>query len=103
MVLLTYSGSELRPVLDTDPDATDEQTYLKYDREHKFTLLKTAKAVEGSPIMLEGKVTGHPMPTIRWLKNEQEFVPDGDRVKSFLNPDGTFGLIFEKSCGLGYE
>ena len=32
---------------------------------------------------------------IKWLKNEQEFVPDGTRVKAFLNEDGTFGLIFE--------
>ena len=32
---------------------------------------------------------------IKWLKNEQEFVPDGSRVKAFLNDDGTFGLIFE--------
>ena len=68
--------------------------------EPKFTsLLRSAKAVEGSPIMLDGKVTGHPMPTIRWLKNEQEFIPDGDRVKAYLNEDGTFGLTFEKSTG----
>ena len=32
---------------------------------------------------------------IKWLKNEQEFVPDGSRVKAFLNEDGSFGLIFE--------
>ena len=31
---------------------------------------------------------------IKWLKNEQEFVPDGDRVKSYVNDDGTFGLVF---------
>ena len=32
---------------------------------------------------------------IKWLKNGQEFVPDGSRVKAFLNDDGSFGLIFE--------
>ena len=31
---------------------------------------------------------------IKWLKNEQEFIPDGDRVKSYVNDDGTFGLDF---------
>lgn len=65
--------------------------------EPKFTsLLRSAKAVEGSPVKLEGKVAGHPAPQIRWLKNEQEYVPDGDRVRAFLNgDDGTFGLVFE--------
>merc|ERR1719322_1901947 len=68
--------------------------------EPKFTsLLRSAKAVEGSPIKLEGKVSGHPAPTIKWLKNEQEFVPDGSRVKAFLNNDGSFGLIFESTVG----
>lgn len=40
-------------------------------------------------------MAGHPTPSIRWLKNEQEWEPDGSRVKSFVNDDGTFGLIFE--------
>ncbi len=31
----------------------------------------------------------------RWLKNDQEFIPDGQRVKAFENPDGSFGLVFE--------
>ena len=67
--------------------------------EPKFTsLLRSAKAVEGSPIKLEGKMSGHPMPNIKWLINEVEFVPDGDRVKAFVNAeDGTFGLIFEST------
>ena len=34
------------------------------------------------------------MPTIRWLKDEKEFSADGDRVKPFVQEDGTFGLIF---------
>ncbi len=34
--------------------------------EPKFTsLLRSAKAVEGSPVKLEGKVAGHPMPKMR--------------------------------------
>jgi len=63
--------------------------------EPKFSsLLRAAKAVEGSPIKLEGKMAGYPMPTIRWLKDEKEFSADGDRVKPFVQEDGTFGLIF---------
>ena len=66
--------------------------------EPKFTsLLRSAKAVEGSPVKLEGKVTGHPVPKIKWLKNEEPFEPDGKRVKAFLNDDGTFGLLFEST------
>jgi hypothetical protein len=32
---------------------------------------RSAKAVEGSPIKLEGKMSGHPMPNVKWLLNEQ--------------------------------
>ena len=39
-------------------------------------------------------MAGYPMPTIRWLKDEQEFSADGDRIKPFVQEDGTFGLIF---------
>jgi hypothetical protein len=42
-------------------------------------------------------MSGHPMPKIKWLFNEAEFVPDGNRVKAFANDDGTFGLIFEST------
>ena len=40
-------------------------------------------------------MAGHPTPSIRWLKDEQEWEGDGERVKPFVNEDGTFGLIFE--------
>ena len=39
-------------------------------------------------------MAGYPMPTIRWLKDEKEFTADGDRIKPFVQEDGTFGLIF---------
>jgi len=68
--------------------------------EPKFTsLLRSAKAVEGSPLMLEGKMVGHPQPEIKWMYNDQEWEPTGDRVKQFVNPDGTFGLVFESTVG----
>ena len=46
-VLLITSGTGLRPVLGTDSDAADDQTHLKSDREHKFTLVKAVKTVKG--------------------------------------------------------
>ena len=50
-------------------------------------------------LLVLGKMAGHPMPQIRWLKNEQEWTPDGSRIKPFVNDDGTFGLIFESTVG----
>ena len=83
-----------------DAETACQVTVTQPMEEPKFTsLLRSAKAVEGSPVKLEGKMIGHPVPQIKWLKNEQEFNPDGDRVKSFVNPDGTFGLIFETTEG----
>jgi len=68
--------------------------------EPKFTsLLRSAKAVEGSPIKLEGKMVGHPQPEVKWMYNDQEWEPDNSRVKQFVNPDGTFGLVFEETTG----
>ena len=68
--------------------------------EPKFTsLLRSAKAVEGSPIKLEGKMVGHPQPEIKWMYNDQEWEPDNSRIKQFVNPDGTFGLVFESTNG----
>merc|ERR1719244_817290 len=68
--------------------------------EPKFiSLLRSAKAVEGSPIKLEGKMVGHPQPEIKWMYNDQEWEPDNNRIKQFVNPDGTFGLVFESTTG----
>jgi len=66
--------------------------------EPKFSsLLRSAKAVEGSPLMLEGKMVGHPKPEIKWMLDDQEWEPTSDRIKQYVNPDGTFGLIFEST------
>ena len=45
-VLLITSGTGHMPVLGTDSDAADDQTCLKSDREHKFTLVEAVKAVK---------------------------------------------------------
>merc|ERR1712013_953029 len=68
--------------------------------EPKFTsLLRSAKTVEGSPIKLEGKMVGHPQPEIKWMYNDQEWEPDNNGIKQFVNPDGTFGLVFDSTTG----
>ena len=35
------------------------------------------------PAILVCLLTGFPLPTITWLKNDQEFVPDSERVNIF--------------------
>ena len=66
---------------------------------HCFFLKKILNNNFFLPKIISGKMTGHPMPSIRWLKNEQPFEPDGSRIKSFVQEDGTFGLIFETTEG----
>jgi len=93
-----YTAKGTNDVGDCETSCTVSVTQAM--EEPKFTsLLRSAKAVEGSPIKLEGKMVGHPMPEIRWMYNDQEWEPSGDRVKQFVNPDGTFGLIFESTVG----
>ena len=92
----TYSAKGINDVGDAETFCTVKVTQPM--EEPKFTsLLRSTKAVEGSPIKLEGKMIGHPTPEVKWLKNDQEFIPDGDRVTAFINDDGTFGLIFHKT------
>jgi len=93
-----YTAKGVNDVGDCETSCTVVVTQAM--EEPKFTsLLRSAKAVEGSPIKLEGKMVGHPAPEIRWMLNDQEWEPDNDRIKSFANPDGTFGLIFESTVG----
>jgi hypothetical protein len=66
----TYSAKGINEVGDAETSCNVKVTQPM--EEPKFTsLLRSAKAVEGSPIKLEGKMAGHPTPSVRWLKNEQ--------------------------------
>ena len=56
LYLLT-SGPDVRPVLGTDPDAPVDQTYLKYDGEDKFTVLKAVKTVAGFQTLPSSQVS----------------------------------------------
>uniref|UniRef100_T1IIA6 Muscle M-line assembly protein unc-89 n=1 Tax=Strigamia maritima TaxID=126957 RepID=T1IIA6_STRMM len=55
--------------------------------------IKGCEAFEGFPIKLEGKVKGQPAPTLKWLKDGQELIPDGERIVASMQPDGSFALI----------
>jgi len=93
-----YTAKGVNDVGDCETSCTVSVTQAM--EEPKFTsMLRSAKAVEGSPIKLEGKMIGHPQPEIKWMYNDQEWEPNGDRIKQFVNPDGTFGLIFESTVG----
>ena len=56
---------------------------------------KPVRGVEGCPARIEGRVSGHPPPTITWLKDGKP-LDDTDHARPYLLPDGTFGLQFDK-------
>ena len=92
----TYSAKGINDVGDCETSCVVKVTQPM--EEPKFSsLLRSTKAVEGSPIKLEGKMIGHPTPAVKWLKNEEEWIPDGDRVVPYINDDGTFGVVFNKT------
>ena len=56
---------------------------------------KPVRAVEGCPARIEGRVSGHPPPTITWLKDGKP-LDASDHARPYLLPDGTFGLTFDR-------
>lgn len=58
--------------------------------------LMDKQAVEGFPIKMDIKLTGHPQPKLKWLHNGQEIKPDGQHAIITQNPDGTASLIIDK-------
>ena len=76
-VLLITSGTGLRPVLNTDSDAADDQTHLKSDREHKFTLVKAVKAVKDCQ-----NKKNHLLNT--FTKSKQEWLSSFEKKNNFL-------------------
>ncbi|XP_023224402.1 muscle M-line assembly protein unc-89-like [Centruroides sculpturatus] len=57
--------------------------------------LKPAQFYEGESGQLIAKVTGEPMPKIKWLKNGKPILPS-DHIKLSESPDGTVTLTFDK-------
>ncbi|XP_076316761.1 protein Obscurin-like isoform X4 [Tachypleus tridentatus] len=56
--------------------------------------LQSVVGVEGFPTKLEAQLTGVPEPEVKWLKNGQEFKPDGEHIKALCTPDGVNSLLF---------
>ncbi|XP_015782492.1 obscurin isoform X3 [Tetranychus urticae] len=52
--------------------------------------------VEGQPLILNAKVDGHPVPSVKWLKDGEEIKPDS-RISLTQNPDGTVTLAINKA------
>ena len=49
------------------------------------------KVDEGEPLKLTAKVSGSPLPEVKWYKDGQEVIPD-ERIAIRLLPDGTAEL-----------
>ncbi|KAL1432471.1 hypothetical protein MTO96_013227 [Rhipicephalus appendiculatus] len=56
--------------------------------------LKPAVFKEGEPGKLEAKVSGDPMPDVKWLKDGKE-LPDDNRIRSTTSPGGDVALTID--------
>lgn len=50
--------------------------------------LKDTEVEKGKPVSFEAQVEGLPHPSIKWLRNGKELIPDGKHIISTLGPDG---------------
>ncbi|XP_075733476.1 obscurin isoform X5 [Rhipicephalus microplus] len=56
--------------------------------------LKPAVFTEGEPGKLEAKVSGDPMPDVKWIKDGKE-LPDDNRIRSTTSPGGDVALTID--------
>ncbi|XP_043515961.1 obscurin isoform X6 [Frieseomelitta varia] len=68
----------------------------KEKRPEFTTTLQPLSIVEGYPAKLAVKVLGKPTPQLQWLKDGEEIIPDGNRIKTVTLPDGTQALVIDK-------
>ncbi|XP_026827528.1 obscurin isoform X4 [Ooceraea biroi] len=61
------------------------------------TSLQPQTAVEGFPVKMEVKTTGKPAPELKWLRDNEEIVPDNKHIKIVSQPDGSQALILDKA------
>lgn len=54
--------------------------------------MKPIDVKQGEPIFLQVKVDGNPPPSIKWLKDGDEIIPDGSHISIVTDPDGTTTL-----------
>ncbi|XP_024880177.1 obscurin isoform X5 [Temnothorax curvispinosus] len=59
--------------------------------------LQPQTVVEGFPVKMEVKTVGKPTPELKWLRNDEEIVPDNKHVKIISQPDGSQALILDKA------
>ncbi|XP_011689400.1 PREDICTED: muscle M-line assembly protein unc-89 isoform X4 [Wasmannia auropunctata] len=59
--------------------------------------LQPQTVVEGFPVKMEVKTVGKPTPELKWLRNNEEIVPDNKHVKIISQPDGSQALILDKA------
>ena len=50
---------------------------------------------EDQQLILTCKVRGNPDPVIKWLRDGEELIPDGDRIRSSMDEDGHITLTIE--------
>ncbi|XP_043238277.1 obscurin-like isoform X8 [Amphibalanus amphitrite] len=90
----TYSVMAVNDLGDAtvEADVTVEPPHRKPLMQDAF---RPVRAVEGCPARIEGRVSGHPPPTVTWYKDGKP-LDANDRGKPYLLPDGTFGLAFDR-------
>ncbi|XP_020293629.1 obscurin isoform X3 [Pseudomyrmex gracilis] len=59
--------------------------------------LQPQTVVKGFPVKMEVKTIGKPAPELKWLRNDEEIVPDNKHVKIISQPDGSQVLILDKA------
>ncbi|XP_018396346.1 PREDICTED: muscle M-line assembly protein unc-89-like isoform X2 [Cyphomyrmex costatus] len=59
--------------------------------------LQPQTVVEGFPVKMEVKTIGKPTPELKWLRNDEEIIPDNKHVKIVNQPDGSQALILDKA------
>ncbi|XP_067207809.1 obscurin isoform X2 [Linepithema humile] len=59
--------------------------------------LQPQTVVEGFPVKMEVKTTGKPVAELKWLRNDEDIVPDNKHIKIITQPDGRQTLIIDKA------
>ncbi|KAL6444321.1 hypothetical protein ACFW04_001898 [Cataglyphis niger] len=59
--------------------------------------LQPQTVVEGFPVKMEVKTIGKPAPELKWLRDDEEIIPDNKHIKIISQPDGKQALILDKA------
>ncbi|XP_070156196.1 obscurin isoform X8 [Polyergus mexicanus] len=61
------------------------------------TSLQPQTVVESFPVKMEVKTIGKPAPELKWLRDDEEIIPDNKHIKIISQPDGRQALILDKA------